>query len=197
MTTSNEYHYWITNNLQISPPPTISNWTLRVTPAWPVTVSVLGGAWVLSHYPGHLRMCGSFLVAWTGRKLLPTGQGWGWGGGEVGQRGHPSVKVKIRSLKQLLTWGRVQLFMNSQCWLELHTSKSVFPHFRNGPYILFSYLCGWVWGTVHRKNSFFPQLYWELIDTHHCTGLRYTALRFDLHIFWNDCHNRFNVHYLI
>ena len=41
-------------------------------------------------------------------------------------------------------------------------------------------------------KSFFFQFYWEIIDIYHCISFRCTAWWFDLHILWNDYHNRFS-----
>ena len=36
----------------------------------------------------------------------------------------------------------------------------------------------------------FFQFCWKITDIQHCINLRHTAWWFDLHILWNDCHNR-------
>ena len=38
----------------------------------------------------------------------------------------------------------------------------------------------------------FFQFYWDIIDIHHYLNLSYTAQWFDLHIWWNDYHNKFS-----
>ena len=40
--------------------------------------------------------------------------------------------------------------------------------------------------------TFFVQFYCKIIDLHHCIDLKWTARLFNLHLLWNDCHNRIN-----
>ena len=48
--------------------------------------------------------------------------------------------------------------------------------------------------TPFTNTSFFcfPQFYWEIIDVHYWVNLRHTVWWFDLHILWNDYHNKFS-----
>ena len=40
----------------------------------------------------------------------------------------------------------------------------------------------------------FSQFYWDISDIQHCENLRCTGWWLDLHILWNDYHNKFSEH---